>query len=242
MKNNITKVITCFFIVLLSICSLAVISFAHSGRTDGSGGHYNHSTGEYHYHHGHPAHQHIDGECPYKLRQERSKTFTNIVIFVVIGAVIFIFVKYAINSHKEKKKKEECERLAALKYNEEKRIAVEKYEGKSIKDFVDIPTGSMIGDDGLPRNIGCSSEDRYWGKEYTFYVAYNGTKYHKENCRYAKSCYPQNAYNIKKRSYISPCYYCMPKLPELEWVDECHKIQRIQKKFDINMPTNWSKD
>lgn len=39
--------------------------YAHSGRTDSSGGHYNSSTGEYHYHHGYSAHQHIDGICPY---------------------------------------------------------------------------------------------------------------------------------------------------------------------------------
>lgn len=39
--------------------------FAHSGGTDGAGGHYNHSTGEYHYHHGYPAHYHLDGACPY---------------------------------------------------------------------------------------------------------------------------------------------------------------------------------
>lgn len=44
---------------------------AHPGRTDGSGGHTNHSTGEYHYHHGHAAHDHydMDGDgvldCPY---------------------------------------------------------------------------------------------------------------------------------------------------------------------------------
>lgn len=39
--------------------------FAHSGGTDGAGGHYNHSTGEYHYHHGYSAHQHPGGVCPY---------------------------------------------------------------------------------------------------------------------------------------------------------------------------------
>jgi hypothetical protein len=40
-------------------------SYAHSGRTDSSGGHYDRSTGEYHYHHGHSAHQHPNGVCPY---------------------------------------------------------------------------------------------------------------------------------------------------------------------------------
>lgn len=39
--------------------------YAHPGRTDSRGGHYNRSTGEYHYHHGYPAHQHPDGVCPY---------------------------------------------------------------------------------------------------------------------------------------------------------------------------------
>lgn len=44
-----------------------VLAFAHSGRTDGDGGHYDSATGEYHYHHGYPAHQHEDGICPYNF-------------------------------------------------------------------------------------------------------------------------------------------------------------------------------
>lgn len=43
------------------------VSLAHSGRTDSKGGHYNRSTGKYHYHcGGHPEHQHANGVCPYK--------------------------------------------------------------------------------------------------------------------------------------------------------------------------------
>lgn len=38
---------------------------AHPGRTDSNGGHYNRSTGEYHFHHGYDDHQHPDGVCPY---------------------------------------------------------------------------------------------------------------------------------------------------------------------------------
>ena len=53
-----------FLVTLLSLVCLT-LAFAHPGKTDASGGHYDHSTGEYHYHHGYPAHQHIDGECPY---------------------------------------------------------------------------------------------------------------------------------------------------------------------------------
>ena len=53
---------------ILPIFLIPIISFsvyAHPGRTDSRGGHYNRSTGEYHYHHGYPAHQHPDGVCPY---------------------------------------------------------------------------------------------------------------------------------------------------------------------------------
>lgn len=31
---------------------MATVVFAHPGRTDGSGGHYNHKDGSYHYHNG----------------------------------------------------------------------------------------------------------------------------------------------------------------------------------------------
>lgn len=49
-----------------SALALILISFAHPGGTDANGGHRDSSTGEYHYHHGYPAHQHTNGICPYK--------------------------------------------------------------------------------------------------------------------------------------------------------------------------------
>ena len=55
--------LTLICLVLLSFFSLPVS--AHPGRTDRNGGHTNHSTGEYHYHHGYSAHQHENGVCPY---------------------------------------------------------------------------------------------------------------------------------------------------------------------------------
>lgn len=60
------------FISAFALCvALLIVSFAHSGRTDSSGGHYNRSDGSYHYHHGYSAHNHydMDGDgdldCPY---------------------------------------------------------------------------------------------------------------------------------------------------------------------------------
>lgn len=62
------------FSVLFSIVLLVpFVSFAHPGRTDSQGGHYNRSTGEYHYHHGYSPHDHYDMnndgivDCPYNF-------------------------------------------------------------------------------------------------------------------------------------------------------------------------------
>lgn len=60
------------FTILVAIM-LSVPASAHPGRTDANGGHTDHSTGEYHYHHGYPAHDHydMDGDgdldCPYNF-------------------------------------------------------------------------------------------------------------------------------------------------------------------------------
>ena len=53
------------YMFLTAILAFMSISYAHSGRTDSSGGHYNRQTGEYHYHHGYSAHDHENGICPY---------------------------------------------------------------------------------------------------------------------------------------------------------------------------------
>ena len=64
--KNVKTVVRVFVaIVIVTVCLCLPIS-AHSGRTDGKGGHYDRSTGEYHYHHGYPAHQHPGGVCPYE--------------------------------------------------------------------------------------------------------------------------------------------------------------------------------
>lgn len=60
MKKKLAIVLSFILAVTLS-----VTAYAHSGKTDANGGHYDHSTGEYHYHHGYPAHQHTNGICPY---------------------------------------------------------------------------------------------------------------------------------------------------------------------------------
>lgn len=61
------SLILCALLVLLCVQT----TYAHSGGTDSAGGHYDSSSGEYHYHHGYPAHDHYDmdgdgvADCPY---------------------------------------------------------------------------------------------------------------------------------------------------------------------------------
>ena len=61
---------TILFLTILWILFLPISGAAHPGKTDANGGHYDRSTGEYHYHHGYPAHQHPDGICPYESEAE----------------------------------------------------------------------------------------------------------------------------------------------------------------------------
>lgn len=68
------KIIVLLFLIILFMSSLL---YAHSGRTDSSGGHYNRSTGEYHYHHGYPAHQHSNGICPYLIDNSTNNGSSN---------------------------------------------------------------------------------------------------------------------------------------------------------------------
>lgn len=65
--NTIKKLFILFVCVSLSFSSS--LSYAHSGRTDSSGGHHDYQNksglGSYHYHHGMGPHLHPNGVCPY---------------------------------------------------------------------------------------------------------------------------------------------------------------------------------
>lgn len=111
-RNKSIKNVIAIGLVVLSLFVLTVT--AHPGRTDSNGGHLNHSTGEYHYHHGYSAHQHTNGECPYEFKDKtdhsvsndyskphsNNKAFTdaptvrNIIITIIetIGETIIFFV------------------------------------------------------------------------------------------------------------------------------------------------------
>lgn len=81
MKKN-SKKITIIILTIISIISIGVSSYAHSGRTDANGGHRDSKNksglGSYHYHcGGHPAHLHTNGVCPYSSSSTSNKKGTS---------------------------------------------------------------------------------------------------------------------------------------------------------------------
>lgn len=81
MRKNKPKIIS-ILLTILSIISIGVNAYAHSGRTDSSGGHKDNKNksglGSYHYHcGGHPAHLHTNGVCPYSSSSSSSKSRTS---------------------------------------------------------------------------------------------------------------------------------------------------------------------
>lgn len=252
-----------FLLAFLLLLSPTVL--AHSGRTDANGGHYYRSTGEYHYHHGYPAHQHydMDGDgiidCPYDFDDQtgrnsggsssgskksssrstyvpptptptpKKKGITvppmlvlgicaipiGATVLIVICAPIYALVDRIVKKRQEKKEKAEYTAL---------------YAGKAITDLVDIPRGSSIGADGLPRSGGGGK----WGALYTFYVTETGKTYHRKyGCSHARLA--RNAYNIRADTRLRPCQRCKPELPDTEWVVRYQEVKRNADRFGIHV-------
>lgn len=83
--NRLRKIIALTIISLIitvavpaQFCYSTLTVQAHSGRTDNRGGHHDYKNksglGSYHYHHGFPAHLHVNGVCPYESGYTDSNT------------------------------------------------------------------------------------------------------------------------------------------------------------------------
>ena len=123
-------------LVCLALCScFTVDAFAHPGRTDSNGGHTDHSTGEYHYHHGYSAHQHydIDGDgypdCKYNFDDKTGSS----------GGSATISKDSSKTSNSPKKIKDEV--LAALEPKPSDKVAPAKYSSKTFWGSVETKLG-----------------------------------------------------------------------------------------------------
>ena len=110
-----------FLAFLAFILLLSLPAYAHSGKTDGAGGHYDRFSGEYHYHHGYSAHQHPNGVCPYDYDEvEKTSTLETIVGIIIFGllfgsifgSIIIMFtIFYDIIKHNELLKNSVTEKI-----------------------------------------------------------------------------------------------------------------------------------
>lgn len=93
------KVFLAVLLCVVSIYLLSIFSIAHSGGTDGKGGHYDHSTGDYHYHHGKPAHDHPNGVCPYSSSTSSEGDDAEIWVVVLIASAAAWLVGLIFKEH-----------------------------------------------------------------------------------------------------------------------------------------------
>lgn len=77
-------------LVLLAIMASTALLEAHSGRTDSSGGHYNRSTGEYHFHDGRYAGRQ-------QVKSTSKKESTKGTAWVIFGLVALVVVGLIMN-------------------------------------------------------------------------------------------------------------------------------------------------
>ena len=223
-------------IALLTVFLLSTVAFAHSGRTDSKGGHYDHSTGEYHYHHGHPAHQHPGGQCPYVLtqeKQEKAQATFRIVIIAVVSAGIIIAA--LIHSRRRRKAKVESLRLARMRSLEEARqfqalrdsIPEFKSQINALwRDYIELQTSLLTEQVLSPRVVSKVPEDSFvdstWRPhqfgastlaEDKYYFAFNESTsvIHRPTCTYADGLPLMNIMDITQSDdYCHPRRYSRP--------------------------------
>lgn len=241
-------------ILLLLVIALLMggaSSAAHSGRTDKNGGHRDSSTGEYHYHHGYPAHQHENGVCPYNyddrtgwnsgsassskstktpkpeviieyVEVEKEQSKTGLYLLGGASGILLIFAFR--KGALANARKAELENK--IKEAQELRQIIMDLGG--INPSRVIPKGTELGEDGLPRE---ANPNRYfaWGERYTFFTSNSRKTYHLHNCRHAGYT-QENAVQVR---YLKPCKVCNPELPDLSWYDEYKRLKKLKDKYNL---------
>lgn len=226
------------FKILLIVCFAILINAspvqAHSGRTDSNGGHYVTDTGEYHYHHGYPSHQHLDGICTYKnIAHSNSSSGSHSELFMIfislVGGVSILFALKV--CHDKIKKKQQFER--------EKLYFSNLYKGKSIYELANVPENIDFDENDLPISIDDSGLE--WGKEFTVYVTKYGQCYHRNrSCSGAYN--PVHIFNEAKKISAIGCRKCSSgeRFIIPEWYYKYLEIKKIKSRYGIKESRNVS--
>ncbi|MGI5897092.1 MAG: YHYH domain-containing protein [Oscillospiraceae bacterium] len=235
MKNKRLK--TSLSVFILFFLLLSPYTFAHSGRTDANGGHYDSSTGEYHYHHGYPAHQHENGQCPYNFddktnhgngggggsgtstnnssQSSPAKNSNDWIGFVILAAPVVLIAAYFIGKY------------YIGQYLVPKMRYRKLYKGKSYNDIlkmVNAPNDVFANENG--EIVFPELSSRYY-----VFISKTGKSYHRPNCN--KSAVYPVLYCDLKPSKI-PCSKCKPEpVKDYSWMREYNKIIAIKKTYHI---------
>ena len=256
MNKKRNKMICLLFATLMVAVLLSGTALAHSGGTDSEGGHYDDETGEYHYHHGWPAHSHEDTDgddepdCPYDFvdatvphssTEKSTPTPTeepkptgegeknaDWLLWIFIGPALFCILCLAVTLI-----------VVAIKERKDKKRYTQLYEGKTRDEIANAPKGYMIGKDELPTS--CSAYARAaWGKpspsatkwgDFSVYVTKSGACYHcKKGCCGAYD--EVNAYTVRSHR---PCTKCKPQVPDMKWVSEYKEAMEKVRRYNIKL-------
>ncbi len=255
MNTKRNKMICLLFVALMVAVLLSGTALAHSGGTDSEGGHYDSETGEYHYHHGWPAHSHEDtdgdGEpdCPYDFVDatewhsstekstptpteeprptDNAERLSGFKTFLTWAAWISAAFLVLLMG------------FAVIKGRKDKKFYTQLYEGKTRDEIANAPKGYMIGKDELPTS--CSAYARAaWGKpspgatkwgDFSVYVTKSGACYHcKKGCCGAYD--EVNAYTVRSHR---PCTKCKPQVPDMKWVSEYKEAMEKVRRYNIKL-------
>ena len=223
---------------------------AHSGKTDPQGGH--NSPSGYHYHHGYPAHQHINGTCPYDFDDKTnhkssgnngtkktsdnftvadakaSASFDNIgiisgIIILACGLIPLLF--WIVIFIKAKIGNMRSQKRYLKKQSE----LIEEYHNKIASEVFYFPENCQINDQGIPLIDGVAIENIY------VCISKSGNKYHTEHCKYGHT----KISVLELSDSYQPCSICHPI--DLGWYRQYKIAQQILKQYNIQMTIKGGK-
>lgn len=240
--------------VLVAIFLPSFISSAHPGRTDSNGGHHDYDNvsglGNYHYHHGYPAHLHENGVCPYDFDDNTDRDVNNTSI---INDKNNSTASSSSNiASKSPKKDSDHDVLKVLsigvgsfaglyityciidlivqkrKRKKKAQPYYDAYANKEPLSCVDAPPGVFIVD-----NLPATNHHHKYGL-YSVYVTPTGNCYHRRKSCAGKTAQLTNLYLVYKKRY--PCSICCKEYKpntDFTWYEKYLEIIETKKKYKI---------
>lgn len=219
----------CAAVIAILVMFTCILTFAHSGRTDASGGHYNRSTGEYHYHHGYSAHQHPNGVCPYiKIDNAgqssnsgganssvttknsdsiwKSEVWAVVALFlVVICAFLIMIIIISVSDCKKMQERyknispEDIEKIKQIKEYETE-LRLKEYEIQSQKRTIEADNKRIEQKESIIQ----------FYENNVVFMTKRGKHYHKYDCRHIKKSNEWQVCSMKEAQSkgYTPCAEC----------------------------------